>query len=464
MSTKSMPALIADPDLEFLKVLSQDAARSGAAPITVQDSTTLAGKLSDPGLVFSGIFVNPKLAEPYGMPLIRTVMQHRPVTPLFYILDDQTVPMTEEELKSLPIRRAFTKPFRFADLLAVVAEVQATFDSRGALSEAAKNTDPIGTVRQLGDEEFVPIVAENFLAGSSSLFDVYVRAGAGKFLKILKAGDAFTEEKVAAFLEKGVTHFHLLKGAQEYYLNYCDHLTAALLKKPQVPKEVKISQTLNHGEETMSFLRSTGVTPGALVHAEKFTGHVRTVTQQLQSDKHPVIDEFLMNLANYEHAVSATMVAALFVAPLRFQAEKSVTIVGLASFLHDVGLQNMPAKFLDEDESKLTAEEQKLYRTHPIVGAEVLAGVKDVSPTVVQAVLQHHERRTRHGFPNRPMTGTINVVAEIVGIAEEFVMLIRKAKTNPRVNPVRDMIWTGIFKGFSPNIVEAFRKVFRMDA
>jgi HD-GYP domain-containing protein (c-di-GMP phosphodiesterase class II) len=77
---------------------------------------------------------------------------------------------------------------------------------------------------------------------------------------------------------------------------------------------------------------------------------------------------------------------------------------------------------------------------------------------VIQAVGQHHERRNGKGFPNKLRSGNINIVAEIIGISEEFIQLLIRAKKDPSIQVMKKM--EKRLDGFSHSTVTSFRFFF----
>ncbi len=105
----------------------------------------------------------------------------------------------------------------------------------------------------------------------------------------------------------------------------------------------------------------------------------------------------------------------------------------------------------------MSDEEIKIFHTHPVVGAQMLGEIKGIDPGVKGAVLQHHERRSGKGFPFQKSTGTVQRIAELIGICDEFLLLMRRVAKDPNLNLQKELD-AKIFNGFSYQVVEAFRK------
>jgi putative nucleotidyltransferase with HDIG domain len=454
--------LIADPDENFLATLLEDPKAAHHPPLIAKNGREAQLKLADKTQSISGLFVNPRILSPDVLSVIRCCHIHRPVTPIF-IIHDGTSPFSEEQLKSLPIQELLKKPITLSELHSKVGPITFIFDPLKAnpQEENLSQADAINSEVRVHDTAFISIRAEDFLAGSKSFFDVYVRLSSGRFLKILQAGDVFAPERVAAYLRKGVTLFFLRKEEQERYLSYCDQLAGALISKKEVPVEIKMTQTLNQGVETIHFLKNNGLSEAHLQYARNFINHTHTLVTQLSPVENDLLKGFMSDIAGYEHGVSTSMLAAMMIKPLQITGERPVQIVGLACLLHDIGLYQMDPELRDEVEEKMTPAQLVVFKTHPIVGADLLKSIRSMDPAIAQAIAQHHERRDRKGFPAGIGLGAINRVAEIVGICDEFAKLIKLAVENPEIYVLQRMEKT-VFPGFSEPVIKAFRMAFFM--
>ena len=72
--------------------------------------------------------------------------------------------------------------------------------------------------------------------------------------------------------------------------------------------------------------------------------------------------------------------------------------VRLGALLHDVGKIGVAEKILTKP-SRLTPEEVRVIRQHPVRGAEILNHIGNI-PGVVAAVKYHHEMYNGLGYPD----------------------------------------------------------------
>src|SRR5690606_35485834 len=69
----------------------------------------------------------------------------------------------------------------------------------------------------------------------------------------------------------------------------------------------------------------------------------------------------------------------------------------------------------------MTKEEFAVYAQHPLLAVDILAEAPNVDDAILQAIAQHDERKDGRGFPKRLGIGGIHRMAEIIGLAEDFV-------------------------------------------
>ena len=450
--------LIVDSDINFLNTLKAHPKASVLPVLVTSDWKKAQLSLADSNQNFSAVFIDPKLKSGYAYSVIRFAHRFRPTTPIFLIHNGEETGLSKKDLHHLGVHD-FVKKEEDVSIFFELPKSGATqFDPETALKLSKMIAEEVEEELVADHTAFVPILAQNFLAGSTSYFDIYVRLGSGRYLKILKLGDSFSHERLTNYLKKGVQFFYLRKEAQELYIGYCDRLSRAINGKAEISFGTKSKYTLNHGQEITSFMASNGVDSTYLSHADHFIKNAHQIVLESKKDN-VYIDELLSHISAYEHGVGTTMIACILAQAMGMQSDNPVRIIGMAGLLHDVGLLQLPVELHGENEGAFTSAQLKLFQTHPILGAEILKGVKGVEPITVQAVLQHHERKNRSGFPHRIGMGSINKVAEIVGLADEFNQMVKKGKTATEFKPIEEM-QKHLKHRFSQQAIDAFVSVF----
>lgn len=454
---KKPAVLFVDTETEFLEKMS--AGPAGLVDIQVAlERRSAQLKIADKNAFLSAICINTGICEPFSIPLVRFAKAHRPATPLYLVADKEDLVPDQALLEELHVVKCFRKPVDKTALFNAIFPYT-YFDLEKALGLAAKDGSQVNAAVSADDGEMHAISAKDFLCGTRSYFDVFVRLGEGRYVKVLRAGDEFDSVRVRGYIEKGVTHFFLRKEAQEFFLQFCDKLTEAILSKKQTSPDLKMGQVKNFGQETMDFLLSRGFNEMTLQTAQQFVKHARLLTEDLKPQKNPILKAYLENVALCDHGTGTAMLLSLFLEELGYRDPKVIDVIGLSGFLHDIGLLSMPPHFLDEDTDKLKEDELAFYETHPIVGATALKGIRLLNPLVPQVVQQHHERRSRRGFPHKLGAGSISPVSELVGMADTLNQLVKRTASDRNLDPVAEMERKH-FDDFSFQVIEAFRRLF----
>jgi putative nucleotidyltransferase with HDIG domain len=115
-------------------------------------------------------------------------------------------------------------------------------------------------------------------------------------------------------------------------------------------------------------------------------------------------------------------------------ADDEVLRIQLGGWLHDVGKIGVPDSILTKP-GPLSDSEWEIMRTHPAVGADLLAHFPELS-SACQAVRHHHERWDGTGYPDRLAGEQIPLDARIVAAADAFsAMTADRPYSVPRSMP-----------------------------
>lgn len=99
----------------------------------------------------------------------------------------------------------------------------------------------------------------------------------------------------------------------------------------------------------------------------------------------------------YQHSLSVAGYAAAFGLQLDLSRADQMRLAKSA-LLHDLGKAKIPLEILNKP-GKLTAEEMAVMRTHPDIGADILAAQGDFDDTMLEVVRHHHEMLDGTGYP-----------------------------------------------------------------
>lgn len=447
--------LIIDSDTQYLKKISEDDSIANGEAITAPSVDTALDAMKDSSRTIAGIFLNANIPGGGSIGLIRNAHKLRPTVPIFLMYEGMKKPFSAEELTRVAVHDGIPKPAKFVEMKKLIAPLP--LSGKAAKVREGEQTASLKTSPE--DLNFVSVSIDSFYVEAKSFFDVYVRLESGKYLKILEAGTSFSADRLDGYAKKDVRKFYISKFAIERCINHCDLINEILPDIEGVSYDLKICHILSRGELVLSRLkRMTKIARRDLDDVLNYTVEVHQLLNNSGLTKSEQVKVIVNNLSAYEHSLGTVMIAALMSKALKLENQMSIEIVGLASFLHDIGLYGFPKEIHSEDETTMSSVHRDLYLSHPIRGAEILEKITGVHPTVIQAVRQHHERRNGKGFPLKKNAKDINKVSEIVGISDEFVRMLTTNKSLSMPQVLRIMSET-VFNGFSLPIVEAFQSI-----
>ncbi len=120
----------------------------------------------------------------------------------------------------------------------------------------------------------------------------------------------------------------------------------------------------------------------------------------------------------YMHSVA---VCALMVALARQLGldDKQTREAGMAGLMHDLGKAVMPTKVLNKP-GKLTDDEFRVIKSHPVEGHRLLLEGKAVSEIVLDVCLHHHEKVDGSGYPDKLSGDQISLYAKMGAVCDVY--------------------------------------------
>ncbi|MDP3583818.1 MAG: HD-GYP domain-containing protein [Thiobacillus sp.] len=120
----------------------------------------------------------------------------------------------------------------------------------------------------------------------------------------------------------------------------------------------------------------------------------------------------------YMHSVA---VCALMVSLARQLGldENEVREAGMAGLLHDLGKALMPMDVLNKP-GKLTDDEFRIIKSHPVEGHRLLVEGKTYSDIVLDVCLHHHEKIDGSGYPDRLGGDSISLFAKMGAVCDVY--------------------------------------------
>lgn len=134
-----------------------------------------------------------------------------------------------------------------------------------------------------------------------------------------------------------------------------------------------------------------------------------------------------------------------------------------AGYLHDIGKIAVSDSILNENQRKLTEEEQELMRQHPAIGYRILNSSEDLLD-LADGVYGHHERWDGSGYPKGLAGEEIPIISRIIAVAEAFDQILRcDAHAGGTPEQALQILLEGAGRHFDPNITEVLSRIYRSE-
>lgn len=136
---------------------------------------------------------------------------------------------------------------------------------------------------------------------------------------------------------------------------------------------------------------------------------------------------------------------------------KGLERIEYAALLMDVGKANVPQAVLNKQDP-LTPEEWEMVKTHPRLGAEMVASVPFLAD-LEDFVLHHHEYWNGSGYPSGLKGDEIPLESRILSIGADYDALVSERPYRPQPFPVLealDVIRSSLGVKYDPVVGQAF--------
>ena len=200
----------------------------------------------------------------------------------------------------------------------------------------------------------------------------------------------------------------------------------------------------------------------APVDPEQVKRIVDEILKLLERDAVNVVQFILYGLQGeagfVENSINSAILCAMVGRKLKLQRHRLLNLT-TAALLHDIGMLRIPEEIRNK-EGKLSTDELRVVRTHPIHSYKVITKELEFPEEVGIAALQHQERFDGRGYPRGLSKDKISDLARIITVVDSFEAMVSK-------RPYRDpMIGYTAMKNllsdngrrFDPEILKVFIK------
>ena len=262
-------------------------------------------------------------------------------------------------------------------------------------------------------------------------FDVYLKLGEENYAHVFSRSTGLDYKRLASYAQKGIKEAFIKKTDEAIYKDFLAHPPIELLKDTNVPNEKKIAVLLNITEQNLAEIFCNLKVEDEVVKSttKVIKGYVDLLVESPRSLA------MILNLVShgeylYYHSIAVSIFSIFLGKATGLLDPKTLNIVGLGGFLHDIGHSLIPNE-INEAPRELTAAEWEVIKSHPKLGLDMLAESDNIPDEVKYIVYQHHEHPSADGYPNQLKAAAIYYPAKIVSIADSFSSLISKRPYRP---------------------------------
>lgn len=274
------------------------------------------------------------------------------------------------------------------------------------------------------ETSFCRVKIEEFTSSTCLPSDIFIRLGAGRFLKIARENTAIDLERIRHYKDRHVEYFLVRNEDFHKYSGLNLKLVKAVSGKSNIPPEKKFALFKHTGEVLLQQVFVSGLNKDLCDDAQMVI--MNTLTIISQNDE--LLDVLLVMQGAgdrvYSHSVGTAAYTSLIARKKGWTSTPNHYKLAMASMFHDVGWRELPKELQEKPRIKMTTEEVRLRESHSTRSRDILSQIKGFPSDLVQIVAQQHENQRGTGFPGGLFAAKIHPLAKVLHVADEFCYLL----------------------------------------
>jgi response regulator RpfG family c-di-GMP phosphodiesterase len=341
-----------------------------------------------------------------GIMFLKIIRERGLKIPLIFITGFNNIIETEEAFR-LGAQAFITKPFENNELYQKLKDV-----------ESYNNIVNRPETEIELEDYYCKVHIDEFVMGKKIIYPVFLKLSSAKFIKIAHTGEDLDQAKIDNIKKHGVEYFYLENADYHNYLKRNLTIARSLLNFREIKDAKKREFFVSISKSIVEYEFHRDINPETLAmslfaihNTLKLVSAKKDFFNALQA-----LHEFSPTVV--EHSILVSLIASAIALQSEEFNNKTVDNVSIAALFHDFGLKELPKDLETKPLSKMTPDELGVFKTHPQLGCQLMAAVKDVPEVVSQAILHHHEHSDGSGYPFGIGRAKINPIARILAIAD----------------------------------------------
>ena len=264
----------------------------------------------------------------------------------------------------------------------------------------------------------MPIYLESIRLDSVLDFDLYIQVN-NQLVLYRSANLPFTDRTLRKLVDNRIDRLHIAFDNKANYQRYIEKNLDKILTDPKVEEKKKAGILYETSTNLVKDVLNNPTYGENIQRSKDLVSH--TVDFILKGR-----DAFLSLLTitsfdyyTYTHSVNVCTFSVALAQQMGFNDEQFLKELGIGSLLHDVGKSRISDRILNKRGS-LTPIEFEIMKKHPKWGVEILDESNRIEAASNYAVLQHHERGDRRGYPQGLSLDEMHIYSKIVAITDSF--------------------------------------------
>jgi HD-GYP domain-containing protein (c-di-GMP phosphodiesterase class II) len=273
-------------------------------------------------------------------------------------------------------------------------------------------------------EEFCPVDLDGLVDDTLLDFNLYIPAGAGRFVFYRSSSLSFTARHRKRLLDNNVRVLYIRTADRQQYLQYLEHNLDQVLSNPEVtaPKKARLLYSVSQAvmQDTLEQPRSAAIVPRTRQMAERTVGFVLRSERALGQLARLMTTDYY----TYTHSINV----CVFGVALARQAgvdHGDIRDYAVGALLHDLGKTQIEKTLLTRP-GPLSEDEMEVMRGHVAIGEALLREHHGLSDAAMLPVAQHHEKLDGTGYPRGLRGDDLHLFGRITAIADTYDAMTSK--------------------------------------
>lgn len=295
---------------------------------------------------------------------------------------------------------------------------------------------------ELMDEDSLGIktLSLEYLSTERSLpLDLYLprlrrRDNAVSLVRIMDRGQTPTRKVLDYLRRSGLGQVYFNREDQGDLVDYLADLAQDLVEQEGVAVTLKaelVHDTANHLVEQAMTDPRLGRN---VARAKKYVDQVAEFVAGNQTAVQCLTEILATDYSLYSHSVNVCLLTIAF-ADFLGLSNKEVTNLGVGGLFHDIGKRTIPQAVINKP-AKLTEEEWKIMREHPLRGFLTLRDLPSFSAPALKMVRSHHENLDGSGYPDGLVNEAMDLSLRIIRIVDAYDAITSERKHRGALKPL----------------------------